>query len=262
MTYLDLQAANIDTSAATTYQGLAPATGDTLTVRTLAGQDEAELIDFGFQGATATVGRVRSPYLHDDVQALAFPFLASDPSGLTGFQPLQRLRGQDTLIVEVLGPGAATEYVYWQLVYYGNLQAGPSIYIGYDELHSRAIEQVSNQVAVTTSATAGQWGSTLLSAGTGVLKANQTYAIIGYDLSAAVGAIGVYGPDTGNFRAGGPGLTTRQFTRNWFADLAFWTGRPCIPCFNSQNASGTNVQAMASGTSVATSVTLYLSRLK
>jgi hypothetical protein len=262
MPYLDLEAATGTSSAtANTYTSLAAASGDTLTVRTVDTSQQAELIDFGLFAAGTPQARVVSPYLADDVTALSFPANPSDASGLTGFVPTQKLRAQDTLNVQTANGTVSEATAYWQLVWYSDLAGGPSTYISAQELRARAIEQIGYQVTVTVSS-ALAWQSTLLSAGSGVLKANQTYAVVGYDLNTAVTAIGLYGPDTGNFRAGGPGITTRQFTRNWFYDLSFWTGYSCIPCFNSQNATGTNVQAIAITAVGAIQLNLYLARLK
>lgn len=263
MPYLDLEAATGSvTTAYPTFTGLTACTNDTLTVRSLDRNENALLIDFGFFGAAGNVGRVRSAYFHDDVQGIRSRYLAADASGLTGWEPSQKLRAQDTLTVESSGTGSAAQYVYWQLAYYGDLQAGPSTYITARELASRALEETSTEVATTSSATAGQWGSALFSSGTGILKANQEYAIFGYELDVACAAVGLYGPDTGNFRAGGPGVTTRQFTRNWFIDLAEATGLATIPVINAQNASGTNVQVVHYTASTAVNVNWLTCRLK
>lgn len=263
MPYLDLEAATASiTTASPTFTALAACTGDTLTVRSLGGNQDAELIDYGMFGAAGEIVRVRSPYLHDDVQGLRSRFLAADSSGLFGDVAPQKLRGQDTLIVEGTGSGSAAQYVAWVLVYYNELQGGPSTYIDHMQMKARTAEIVSTEVPVTSSATAGQWGSALLSTGTGILKANASYAIYGYELDVACAAVGVYGPDTGNFRAGGPGIITRQFTRSWFSDLSAWSGYPTIPVFNAQNASGTNVQVNHYTASTAVNVNLLLARLK
>lgn len=262
MPYLDLEAA-VGTTSATinTYGNLAAAPGDTLTVRTLGGGQKADLIDFGLFASNTPQVRVISPYLHDDVTGLSFPCNASDASGLTGFIPDQELRAQDTLVVQAANGTASVASAYWQLVFYSELSGGPSTYITAEELKARNVEQIGYQVIVNV-ASAQAWQSTLLSAGTGVLKANANYAIIGYDLNVACTAIGVVGPDTGNFRAGGPGITTRQFTRNWFFDMAYWTGYPAIPVFNAQNATGTNLQALATTAVGNVQCNLFLARLK
>lgn len=262
MPYLDLEVATASISSnSTTFSGLAAAAGDTLVVRSLSPSQEALLIDFGFHAAAGNAGRIRSPYLHDDVQGIRSRYLAADASGLTGWDPSQLLRAQDTLIVESTGTGVAAQVSCWLLAYYSDLAGGPSTYIGEHELASRAIEETATEVPVTSGA-AGQWGSALLSTGTGIWKANQQYAVFGYEVDVACTAVGLFGPDTGNFRAGGPGVLTRQFTRNWFIDLARFTGKPCIPVINAQNIGGTQVQVSHFTAATAVNVNLLLARLK
>lgn len=260
MGYLDLQSANGSNTGTTTFTALTAATGDTLTVRSLGGDQHARLIDFGCKHATAGQVRVHSPFLHDNVNALRFRTLAADGSGLTGYNGYQRLRGQDTLVVEATGGSSAEEVSYWQLVYYDQLAGSQSLYITAEELEARAIDWLGVEVPVTGGATA-TWGSALFNSGTGTLKADQVYAIVGYDLDVACTAIGVSGPDTGNFRAGGPGITTRQFTRNWFYDISKAQGLPLIPCINAQNVGGTNVYVIDSAGATAVNVDFLCARI-
>lgn len=260
MGILDLNSANGSNTGTSTFTALTAVGSDTLTVRSLGGTQHARLIDFGCKHATAGMVRVRSPYLHDDTNALRFRTLAADSSGLTGYTGHQKLRGQDALVVESTGGSSAEEVSYWQLVYYDELGGSNAYYITDKELDARAQEYVSNENPVTGGATA-TWGSALISAGTGILKANQMYAVVGYELDVACTAIGISGPDTANFRVGGPGLTTRQFTRTYFRDLAAATGLPCIPLFNSQNASGTSVWVIDSAGATAVNVDLFLARV-
>lgn len=261
MPYLDLESATGSNTGVGTFTALAATSGDTLTVRSISTGEKAILIDFGCKHATAGMVRVRSPYLHDDVNGIRSRTLAADSSGLTGFVPNQKLRAQDTLIVESTGGASAEQVSFWMLNYYSELAASAAKYIDTAELEARTIEEVSTEVAVTGVA-AAQWGSSLLSTGTGVLKANAEYAIYGYELDVACTAWGIVGPDTGNFRAGGPGVTTRQFTRNWFSDMSAAVRLPTIPTFNSQNASGTNIQVVDSAGATAVNVNLLLARLK
>lgn len=261
MPYLDLESATASLTGVGTFGALAAVAGDTLTVRSLGSNQKATLLDFGCKHATAGQVRVRSPYFHDDINAIRARTLAGDASGLTGLADRQHLRGQDTLIVESTGGASAEQVSYWQLAYYDHLDGPSSRYITAEELKQRSIEVVTNEIAVTGGASA-TWGSTLLSAGTGVLKADALYAVVGYIVDVACTAVGLYGPDTGNFRAGGPGITTRQFTRNWFADLSAALGLPCIPVINAQNAAGTQIQVVDSGGATAVNVDLILERLK
>jgi hypothetical protein len=261
MPYLDLESATGSNTGVGTFTALAAVSGDSLTVRTIAQSERAILVDFGCKHATAGMVRVRSPYLHDDVNGIRSRTLAADASGVTGFTPNQKLRAQDTLIVESTGGASAEQVSFWMLNWYGDLAASSATYIDTAELEARTIEEVSTEVAVTGGATA-TWGSTLLSAGTGVLKANAQYAVYGYELDVACTAIGIVGPDTGNFRAGGPGVTTRQFTRNFFSDMSSALRLAAIPTFNSQNATGTNIQVVDSAGATAVNVNLLLARLK
>lgn len=261
MPYLDLESATASLTGVSTFGALSAVSGDTLAVRTLSQSEKAILVDFGCKHATAGMVRVRSPYLHDDVNGIRSRTLAADASGLTGFTPNQVLRAQDTLIVESTGGASAEQVSFWILNYYADLAGPSSRYINHAELKSRTIEEVSTEVAVTGGASA-TWGSALLSAGTGILKANAEYAVYGYELDVACTAIGFYGPDTGNFRAGGPGVTTRQFTRNWFSDMSEALGLATIPVLNAQNATGTQVQVVDSAGATAVNVNLLLARLK
>jgi hypothetical protein len=261
MPYLDLNSATASLTGVGTFGALAPVTGDTLTVRTLSGQSDARLLAFGSKHATAGSARIRSPFLHDFVNGIRARTLAADSSSLMDEFALQKLRGQDTLVFESTGGASAEQVSGWLLTYYETLNGEPSHYITAAELDARASEYVTNENAVTGGA-AAVWGSALLSAGTGVLKANMSYAVVGYVLDVACTAIGISGPDTGNFRAGGPGLTTRQFTRKWFAHLSESTGKATIPVLNAQNASGTNVWVVDSAGATAVNVDLVLARLK
>jgi hypothetical protein len=261
MPYLVLDSATGSLTGTGTFSALAAVAGDTLQVRSLDQRSDALLLDFGCKHATAGQVRVRSPYFHDDINGIRARTLAADASGLTGFGDVQKLRAQDTLIVESTGGASAEQVSYWQLAYYGEIAGGPSRYITAAELRARGEEAVTNEIAVTGGASA-VWGSALLSAGTGVLKANAEYAVLGYVLDVACTAVAILGPDTGNFQAGGPGITTRQFTRNWFVDLSEAIGKPTIPVINAQNAGGTQVKVVDSAGATAVNVDLVLQRLK
>lgn len=263
MPYLDLNAATASiTTALPTFTNMPPCAGDTLTVRSLGTNQKAELLDFGVHGSAANVVRVRSPFLHDDVQGIRSRYLAADASGLTGYKPNQALRGQDTLIVESSGTGAPLQYVAWLLTYYANLDGPSSRYITSHELAARSLEETATEVTTVSGAVAGQWGTALLSAGSGLWKANQEYAIFGYELDVACTAVGLLGPDTGNFRAGGPGVLTRQFTRNYFIDMADATGLPVIPVINAQNITGTQVSVNHFTAATSVNVNWLMARLK
>jgi hypothetical protein len=262
MPFWEISSATGSNTGTTTFTALAAVGTDTLTVRALAEAQKPRLIDFGCKHATAGMARIRSPFLHDDVNAMRFRTLAADASGLSGFMPTQKLRPQDPLIFEATGGSSAEQVSGWWLNYYDSLSGGQSTYITAAELDARAVELVSLEVP-TTGVAGAIWGSTLLNASTavGLLKADQMYAVVGYVIDVACTAVAILGPDTGNFKHGGPGVTTRQFTRNWFRDLAVATGLPAIPCINAQNLSGTSVQVVDSAGATAVNVDLFLARI-
>lgn len=261
MPFLDLNSATASLTGVAAFGALTAVTGDTLTVRSLGQGDNARLLGFGRKGATAGSIRLRSPFLHDDVNGIRSRVLAADASSVIDNDALQPLRAQDPLIFESTGGAAAEQESGWLLVYYGSLAGDTSTYISAGELEQRALEYVSIETAVTGGAGA-IWGSALLSAGTGILKADQRYALVGYELDVPCTAVAIQGPDTGNFKAGGPGVTTRQFTRRFFHDLADQSGLPTIPVINAQNAGGTNVLVVDSAGATTVNVDLIFARLR
>jgi hypothetical protein len=260
MPILDFNTATASLTGVGTFGGLVPVSGDTLTVRSFTDKQNARLLAVGAKHATAGSARVRSPYLHDPTNGIRFRTLSQDASSGIDEFGLQWLRAQDTLIFEATGGASAEQVSGWYLAYYDYLGGSPSTYITTAELKRRVKEYVTNENPVTGGA-AATYGTALLSAGTGELKANQWYAIIGYVLDVACTGIAIAGPDTGNFKCGGPGLTTKQFTRKWFSHISDATGLPTIPVINSTNAGGTTIYVVDSAGATAVNVDLVLARL-
>lgn len=261
MPYLDLNSATASLTGVGAFGALAAVVGDTLTVRSLGQGDNARLVGFGRKGVTAGSIRLRSPFLHDVSNGIRSRVLAADASSVIDADALQPLRAQDPLTFESTGGAAAEQESGWLLTYYGTLQGDTSVYISAAELEQRALELVTLETAVTGVAGA-LWGSTLLSAATGQLKANQWYAVLGYQIDVPCTAVALQGPDTGNFKVGGPGIITRQFTRRFFHDLADQSGLATIPCINAQNLGGTNSLIVDSAGATAVNVDWIFARLR
>lgn len=260
MPIIDLNSATGSNTGTSTFTSISAVSGDTLTVRSLGEDRQARLLGLGCKHATAGSVRLTSPFLHDPTNGIRARTLAADGSSVIDELGLQKLRGQDPLTIASTGGASAEQVSAWIQVYYPTLGTQTSTYIGAAELASRTLEYVTNENPVTGGASA-VWGTGLLSAGTGELKANQWYAVVGYVLDVACTAIAVLGPDTGQFKVGGPGTTTRQFTRRYFYDLALATGLPTIPCINAQNATGTSIYVVDSAGATAVNVDLVLARL-
>lgn len=258
---VDLNSATASLTGTSTFGSLLAVGTDTLTVRSLGGEGAPRLLGMGCKHATAGMVRLTSPFLHDPTNGIRSRTIAADGSSVIDELGLQRLRGQDPLSFQATGGASAEQVSGWIQIYYPTLAGETSLFIGAAELQARTLELVTNENPVTGGASA-TWGSALLSAGTGELKANEFYAVVGYELDVACTAIAILGPDTGQFKIGGPGITTRQFTRRYFWDLAWSTGLPVIPVINAQNASGTSIYVVDSAGATAVNVDLILARLR
>ncbi len=256
----DLITATASLTGVGTFGALVATAPDTLTIRNLGGETPGRLVGFGRKGATAGSVRIRSPYLHDPTNGIRSRVLAADATSVIDYDGHQLLRPQDTLIMESTGGASAEQESGWILNYYPQLAGREGRYITPAELKARKLEMVTNEVAVTGGANA-TWGSAALSTGTGEIKADADYAIIGWNTDVACTAVGISAPETGNFRTGGPGVTTRNFTRNWFEQIGNALGVPSIPVFNGSNLNSVTVWVVDSGGATAVNVDLVLAHL-
>ena len=220
-----------------------PGTGDTFNVRSFPTTSRAYLENVFRNGVTAGFVRVRSPRMHDNVQGLRFTPSAGDRNGLVPDGLRQALYPQDALTVEISGGAAETDTL-GLLLHYDDVPGMDARLATYDQLAPRIANLHTIEVATAAGATAGDWGAgTALNATFDLLKANTDYAIFGYTTSANVSLVGLRGPDTGNVRTGGPGVTQEIETRDWFLSLSKAIGGPAIPVINSANKGATLVFA-------------------
>lgn len=236
-------------------------TGDTANVRAF-GDGVMPLLENAWsQQATAGLLRVRSPNMHDNVQNLRFQTNAALPRPLLPLGSEQRLIPTDTLTLEIQGGGAEVDAAAF-LMYYGNISTSMGRLALWEQVKPLIRSYLTLQVAVTGPTTSGDWsaGNTLVSF-TDLLHANTFYAVLGYTLDTASLAVGIVGPDTGNFRVGGPGILAADETRGWFKDLAVAHGTPHIPVLNSQNDGATNVVVARVGAGGTINVSLNLAEL-
>lgn len=244
-----------------TITALTAATGDSFSVRNFDTPGQALLLDLWALGAAAQIVRVRSPRLHDNVQGIRSRTIAATPQPLLPDVAEQPLYAQDTLILESSGGGAETDML-TILNYYSDLPGSNARLFRYEEIAPRIRNVLGNEVAITTGATAGDYGgSAAINSAFDLLKANTDYAILGYVTDVSVCTVGVRGPDTSNFRVGGPGTTSRVETRDWFVDLSRQSGLPLIPVFNAANKAGTLVDLVHNATATTVNVDLILAEL-
>jgi len=239
-----------------------PNTGDSFVALNFDVPNPAYIDQLWADNATGGFVRVRSPRLHDQAQGLryavgaakgAYPLLDSFAS--------QALFPSDTLIVEGSGGAAETDNVAI-LNYYTNLPGANARLANWAEIQGRIINLMGSEVDVTSGATAGDWGAGLaINATFDNFKANTDYALLGYTVSAGCTAVAIAGPDTSNFRVGGPGVLDPLATRSWFVDQNIATGRPYIPIINSNNRGGTLAYIAAVTAAAAVKVCLSFAQL-
>lgn len=228
------------TNPGATITALTANTGNSFVVRAFAG-GKAYLEGVWSQQATAGVVRVRSPKLHDSTQGLRYRGTVGFIRNFMGPGVCTPLYSTDTLIFEQSGGGAEVDSAALQ-IYYDDLDGADAKLSTWDQIKASMVDLVTVEVAVTGPATSGDWaaGNTLNSA-FDLLKADTKYAILGYETDVEVLAVGIQGPDTANYRLGGPGPVEPLEGRDYFIRQSIHTGRPHIPVINSNNKGGTLV---------------------
>lgn len=235
--------------------------GNSFTVRAAGDNSRVVLENLWYQAATTGFVQVRSPRLHDNVRALRLRTLAGATRAEMGDAAEQLLYSQDNLTVELSGGGAETDSG-GLLVWYDDLPGIDANYGSWDQIKSQIVNLLTVDIALTTSATVGDWpAGSALNTGSDLLRANTRYALLGYVLDVQVASFAVQGPDTGNLRFGGPGSTEAIDTRDWFQTLSEVTGRPMIPIINSQNKAGTLIFAAGNQNAAAVNADLIFGQL-
>ncbi len=244
------------------FTALTPNGGDTFAVRAYGGQSLPLLEGLWTQQAAAGFVRLRSSRLHDPTRGITLAAPAATIQNLLPDETEQELDETDTLVFELQGGAAETDAAA-MLVSYNGIASGTAKLAMWEQVAPLIVNYIGHQVDTAGPVATGDW-----SAGTpfnnlsGLLHANTWYAILGYQLDTASLAVAVRGPDTGNFRVGGPGPLTPIETRDWFVRQSRVTKRPRIPIINSQNAAGTTSNVAKVGAGGTVNVTWIMAELK
>lgn len=186
------------------------------------------------------------------------------PTGLASFclggPPFQALTPQDNLVISDDGTADDVDLVCIQS-YYQDLPGVDMQLKSPGDIQGVTDYVFGWPVAITSSATAGNQNTTVITTTIDSSTANRWYAVLGYLTDVQLGAVGIQGVDTSASFIGGPGPTTPNFTRNYFEQLSNRTGMPCIPLFNAANKGNTFIVAMDHAASVAANVTMVLAQL-
>lgn len=235
-------------------------TGNSNTVRSFPFGARAYLMECWVDTDTLGLLRVRSPRLHDQAQGIRLQVPAPSrpllPAAL-----MQPLYPQDTLTIEVTGDATGTVTAFLTM-YYEDLPGTDARLASWEEIEPRIVNVMGAEQALTTGATAGQWGgSQAATADFDTFKRNIDYALLGMLFDVINGAVGVTGADTGNLRVAVPGCLFPEITSEWFVRLSRQSGLPCIPIINAANIGATTVDIAAEETSTAIEATLIMAEL-
>lgn len=259
-----MSALNVITGRATNPAALTALTlntGDSATVKSFPFGSKAEIIAAWAQAATPGIIRIRSPRLHDVNQGIRLRTTLAGARNLMGQGLSQDLVPQDSLTFEGQG-GAAETDVFSFLVYYHDLPGINAHLISPQEVDARVVNVAGMEIAVTSSATVGQYGTAAaLNATFDNWKRNVDYAIIGVLSDAAGATVGLTGPDTGQTRIGLPMTTEPLVGYNWFRQLSEENALPLVPVVNAANIAATFIDTATATASVAANVTLVVAEL-
>jgi len=251
------------TAIGATIAALAPVTGDSLAVRAGAQDKRIDLVQFWTDVQVAGTARLRSARMHDNVQGIRQDTIISDLFPLMPLGLRQRLYPNDVIVAELAGSAVAGDVEFLlMLILYEDLAGAAGRFIAAEELFRRAINLTAVENTITTGATPAWAGSEGINAEFDQFHANGLYALVGYTVDTEAPAIGWRGPDTANYRVGGPGIETdRATTREWFLDLSRALGEPLIPVISAENKAGTLIDALQDENGADVTVTTYFVEL-
>lgn len=251
------------TAPGATLTGLTMAAGDSLTVRQAQNAKNIRLLNFWGTNKVAGAVRVRSPRMHDNIQGIRALTLVGNGMPLMPWAWTQPLYSQDNLIVEQSGSavGGAIEQTS-MLVYYDAIDGSSGAFISPDEVRKRGVNMMTVRTTHAFGAGGGYTGQVALNSTDDNGKMGKSYAILGYKVSAQCGAIAYRGVDTGNLRAGGPGIITNQdITESWFMKLSNMYQLPLVPVINWANKAGIFVDGTQDDGAAAVTLQTYLVEL-
>lgn len=232
--------AGFTTAPGATITAVTLAAGNSLTVRNARLDSRAWMLSLWTDHQVAGIVHLRSAKLHDNVQGIRARTLISEVQPLLPRAFKQPLIPQDTLILAQSGSAVAGDIESAAfLVFYEDLPGSDAQFIDAETLQTKGVEIVTVETSHAAGAAGGYSGEVALNSSFDLLKANEYYALLGYDVSSECAAVGIRGADTANLRVGGPGSDTdRHLTRDWFRGLASDFDMPLIPVFNSANKGG------------------------
>lgn len=222
---------------------LAATTGDSLSVRSFDRTKKAYLQSVIYSAGGGQLGRVASPLMHDNVTGLTFEPAEVPANWELPPEGAVELRPTDT--ISAFGGIAAAGTIVMGLVnYYEDLDGADGKFFNWADIRGLVRYIKSFQVSLGAIAV-GAWTDTLITTTENQLHADEYYAILGYQCSAAVDIVGFKGSATANLRVCGPGPVSSLDISEYFITFSEKSGRPCIPVFNANDRTAFYVSAAA-----------------
>jgi hypothetical protein len=238
-----------------------PAPGDSFTVAAGTQEGAINLEQIYAAGATTDFVRIYSPRMHDNVQGTRLQVGTQKYRPLLPYGADQPLYPADTPTVQIDATGAGTGGILAMYEYLDLPGANPRL-ATWADIQPR-VEQVSGVEVDVVSGAIGAYGNGVaMNANFDNFKANRDYALLGYTVNAGCLGIGIFGPDTSNYRIGGPGDPDPALTHEVFVRTSVDTGRAFIPVIAANNRGSTLVQAVDVAAATAVHVSLILALLK
>lgn len=231
--------------------------GSSFTVRGVDASSTTQLVGLTRGGATAGLVQIKSPYLQGPADGIRYSVDAADLNDLIADAPFQDLTPQDALSVSVTGGSSESDGALLTS-YYQNLPGSNMVLKSPGDISGAAEWTTTWEVDGTASGTIGNWADTALTHLYDDSLGNRWYAVLGYVVATAILGVSIWGPDTSNFRIGGPGIVDPFKTKNYFQRLSQKLGVPAIPCFSSTNKAGTMLSRVDIAASTSSLVTLVV----
>lgn len=259
-----------DSLSGSSFETLAAASGESLSIRWLGEGTQVELLEvWGANNATKCQFSIRSPLLHDNVRGIRMAHMFNPTTNVADGNPQvytspywkQPYEPTDTLIVEALGT-ASDDVTFTQCLRYTTPNDIGGRFLGAQEVASRLKNVVGILVTPSAAASTSTYGTAeAIDTDDNRLKANTDYAWLGIQTDLPFTTLGLFGPDTGNFTIPIPGHWNEQITSGWFYEMARRWNAPLVPVVNSNNKGVTFTKVADAGGGSNPNVTLYLAEL-
>ena len=251
---------NTSTNPAVLQTGTVTNSGDSLGVRSFDPPAWAKLEAVSVQSSGARQARLLSPRMHDNVTGLTWESAEVPSQFLMPQETGEAMISADTLTMQ-LSAAASTDTTAALLMYYSDLTGVDQRLATWAQVKAAMLHLKTVEVAVTSSATIGAWQDTVITTTENQLKADYSYAVLGFQSSVALTCMGLKGPGTGNMRVCAPGATSTLDITRYFVEMSNMHGTPHIPIFKANDRAATYVSVAANTASVASDVYMILAQL-